>query len=234
MAIAPTNRAMDPARTRRRAYRGISAGITFICVGAVLLLNTLGMVGWGVWFDLLKLWPLVLVSIGIRWIFVNTRAHVFCLVGPALVALGTLWVVTTYDNAAEKGPAAMSGGETIEVDCPAPAPGDAAHLDLEFAAGNLRVLSEEGPAIVGAAPSRVATGLRGTLLYSGREPRHVCGDSGSLHLRPWAWNHGIHIVLPFGDWESRWEARLSTSSPVHLEMKLAASNADTARSIVNG
>ncbi|HZI93161.1 MAG TPA: DUF5668 domain-containing protein [Patescibacteria group bacterium] len=228
MATAPAaaRPAIDPLRNRRRAYRGISAGITLICVGAVLLLNTLGMVGWGVWFDLLKLWPLVLISIGVRWIFVNSRAHAFCLIGPALVALGTVWVVSSYDSAAEKGPAAISGGETIDVDCPAPAPGDTAHLDLEFAAGSLRLYSEKGPATVGAASSLVATGFHGTLLYSGREPRHTCGGSGSLHLGHDTWDDGVHIALPFGDWESRWEARLYTSSPVFLEMKLAASNAE--------
>src|SRR5512147_808345 len=111
----------DPVRSRRRAYRGISAGVALICVGVVLLLNTLGYVGWGVWFELLRLWPILLISIGLRWIFVNTPAHGLCLAGPLLIALTTFWVVSTYRGPGPFPRGDLRDAETLEFDCPAPA-----------------------------------------------------------------------------------------------------------------
>jgi cell wall-active antibiotic response 4TMS protein YvqF len=234
-------RPVDPARVRRRAYRGISAGVTLICIGIVLLLNTLGYVGWSVWFELLKLWPLLLVSMGLRWIFVNTRAHVLCLTGPVLVALAIFWVVSTWSGESAGGPMTwLVGGEMVGLDCPAPPSGDSARLDLDFVAGDLRILTEpvavaaaesappgstEGTAgTLGAAVS--APGFHGTLRYKGRQPRSSCGGSGDLRLRPYAYHHGIHFVFPFGGWENQWEARVASASPVIVDLRIAAASAE--------
>jgi Cell wall-active antibiotics response LiaF, C-terminal/LiaI-LiaF-like transmembrane region len=40
--------------------------LTFIVIGGVLLLNTTGTVSWGIWWNLVRLWPLWLIVIGIN------------------------------------------------------------------------------------------------------------------------------------------------------------------------
>jgi hypothetical protein len=40
--------------------------LTIIIIGGVLLLNTTGAVGWGIWWNLVRLWPLWLIVIGIN------------------------------------------------------------------------------------------------------------------------------------------------------------------------
>lgn len=44
-------------------------GLVIILVGVILLLNTLNILEWSVWYNILRLWPLLLVSLGISLIF---------------------------------------------------------------------------------------------------------------------------------------------------------------------
>ncbi|KAF0207895.1 MAG: DUF5668 domain-containing protein [Actinomycetota bacterium] len=40
-------------------------GLTLVAVGLILLGNTLGMIPWGVWWNILSLWPILLVAAGV-------------------------------------------------------------------------------------------------------------------------------------------------------------------------
>ncbi len=44
-------------------------GLTIILAGVILLLNNLNIIEWSVWYNILRLWPLLLVSLGISLIF---------------------------------------------------------------------------------------------------------------------------------------------------------------------
>jgi hypothetical protein len=44
-------------------------GLAIILVGVILLLNNLSILEWSVWYNILRLWPLLLVSLGISLIF---------------------------------------------------------------------------------------------------------------------------------------------------------------------
>ena len=68
----------------RRKRRGFSLiGLLLIALGAVLLLNTTGLIGLGIWFELAGYWPVLLILIGIKMILAP-RAP---LVGMAVVSL---------------------------------------------------------------------------------------------------------------------------------------------------
>jgi hypothetical protein len=43
--------------------------LNLITIGIVLLLNTTGVVGWKIWFELIRFWPLIIISAGISLIF---------------------------------------------------------------------------------------------------------------------------------------------------------------------
>lgn len=44
-------------------------GLAIILVGVILLLNNLNILEWSVWYNIFKLWPLLLVSLGVTLIF---------------------------------------------------------------------------------------------------------------------------------------------------------------------
>lgn len=44
-------------------------GLAIILIGVILLLNNLNILEWSVWYNIFRLWPLLLVSIGISLIF---------------------------------------------------------------------------------------------------------------------------------------------------------------------
>lgn len=50
-------------------YMRIFTALDLITIGIVLLLNTTGVIGWKIWIELLRFWPLFIVSAGIGIIF---------------------------------------------------------------------------------------------------------------------------------------------------------------------
>jgi hypothetical protein len=42
----------------------VMEGLTVVTVGSILLANTTGYLSWGVWWDILSLWPLLIVAVG--------------------------------------------------------------------------------------------------------------------------------------------------------------------------
>lgn len=62
-------------------------GLIIILVGIILLLNNLNILEWSVWFNLFKLWPLLLISLGISIIFKRR----FSWLGPLLLLLGIIF-----------------------------------------------------------------------------------------------------------------------------------------------
>lgn len=50
-------------------HRDFSGAIFFLFIGTIFLLNTTGMVDWGIWLYILKFWPLLLVLAGLKLIF---------------------------------------------------------------------------------------------------------------------------------------------------------------------
>jgi len=205
---------------RRRSYRGISFGTTMICTGIILLLNTQGVVGWVVWLDLIRLWPVFLISIGMRLLFVGTRAHPLGLIGPLIVVLAASWAVMV--NLDEGGPraAGLDGLPALDLACPATTEGRPSRLTARFAGGDLlmRAATAPGP----EAPS----GFSGSFRYEGDEPAVRCSPSGNLWIGYEGRRRHFHVVSPFGRWGNRWDATFATAAPVDMDLDLAASTAD--------
>lgn len=57
--------AFGPSRHAWRP-RHLTGGMITMAIGLILLAQTLGSLGWGVWMNVLRLWPLLLVSLGIE------------------------------------------------------------------------------------------------------------------------------------------------------------------------
>ena len=65
----------------------IIKGLTFLLVGIILLANTLEILEWSVWSNLFKLWPLLVISLGLSLIF---RGRSLSFLGPLIIFLGII------------------------------------------------------------------------------------------------------------------------------------------------
>ena len=82
--------ANDPNSTIRRRRAGFSLlGVLFVALGTLLLLNTTGLVGIGIWFDLVSYWPMLLVLIGVH-VFLAPRAPLVNVAVVTVILAGTV------------------------------------------------------------------------------------------------------------------------------------------------
>lgn len=65
----------------------IIKGLTILLIGTILLANTLEILDWSVWSNLLKLWPLLIVSLGLSLLF---RGKSLSFMGPLIIFLGII------------------------------------------------------------------------------------------------------------------------------------------------
>ena len=221
MSSPADNRKADPAvhpwvaQVRNATYKRIATGTWFLCAGTVLLLNTLDRLSWGVWIDLLRLWPLLLISLGIRWTFVRTPLHPLVLLGPLVVVAATAYVV--WGGLGQPGiPAPWSGTEkTMAISCPA-GEGAQARLDLDFDAGRVSFVSGKGDE---------TEGLSASVRYVGDEPPHACAGP-ALRLGRQGRSTRFRFLSPLSLGAKRWEARLHAPQPLAIDAHLAAAAAN--------
>lgn len=69
-----------------KIYR-IRNGVLLICVGLVLFLNTLDKLDWSIWWQILSLWPVLLIAVGIELLFKKTSLAFLGLLSPVLIIL---------------------------------------------------------------------------------------------------------------------------------------------------
>jgi len=62
-------------------------GLTLLLIGIILLANTLNILEWSVWSNIIKLWPLLIVSLGLSLIF---RGKGLSFMGPLIVFLAII------------------------------------------------------------------------------------------------------------------------------------------------
>ena len=65
----------------------IIKGLTLLLIGAILLANTLEILEWSVWSNIIRLWPLLIVSLGFSLIF---RGKSLSFMGPLIIFLGII------------------------------------------------------------------------------------------------------------------------------------------------
>jgi hypothetical protein len=79
-------------------------GIQLAGIAVFLLLNTMGYLPWSFWLDAIALWPLLIMSAGIRIAFEKTRARWLVLAGPAIILGGLAWLASGARPEAPLGP----------------------------------------------------------------------------------------------------------------------------------
>jgi hypothetical protein len=195
-----------PERPARR--NGLVAPAIMIGLGIVLLLNTLGLLGWDVWRTILPLWPLLLIAGGVDLMLSRRSALASLLV--VVVLLGALaWAVQASGAWLSSG--APMQGETISQPLGTTTSAD---IEIRMGAGSLRLVALEDPSKL----------IAGTI---GRWPGEqlirdytISGDTASFKLRSQA-----QSWFPFQrghDNQAVWDLRLNPDVPTHLKIDAGA------------
>jgi hypothetical protein len=122
---------------RERRHAGVVWPAILILVGAVLLLNNLGLTSIS-WWDLLSLWPVLLIAIGLDLLVGRRSAWGAVLALFVILGLlaGGLWLISSAGAIAE--PAREQVAQSLQE-------ASRANLEIDFAAGQLHITSGAAP-----------------------------------------------------------------------------------------
>jgi len=92
-----------------KQFERITSALSLIVVGFVLLLNTSGVVPWSIWIEILKFWPVFIISAGVSLILsFNTTSKI---IGHILTFL--IFIFILFYAAVNSGVSSLSGFNTI-------------------------------------------------------------------------------------------------------------------------
>jgi len=174
-----------------------------IVIGLVLLLQNLGILPDGLWANLWRFWPVLLIAIGANLIL-----------GPRLRLVASLVTIALFLGAVG-GAAALSLSDLSELTSSLVQPlGDlrSAEVTIAFGAGSLELDS-----LPGASPNLI----EGTFIGRGVSTTMLTSSGGAADLRvamekgPWAW----------GSSSAEWVLSLSPRLPLTLRLDGGAANA---------
>jgi len=176
-------------------------GIQLAGIAVFLLLNTTGYLPWSFWLDAIALWPLLIMSAGIRVAFEKTRARWLVLAGPALILGGLAWVAS---GARPERPAGPMRPEIAE----RPAGVDRVELEAKLLGARLHVT-----AATHMPPGRLVDG--GSNAKSERARLETDTDGTLARVRVDSGGHGP-VFLPRA--RERWDLRLPADLPLRLKV----------------
>jgi hypothetical protein len=94
MSDTQPRRGGEPLERPRADWNRAADGIGLAGFAVFLLLCTSGTLPWSFWLDAIALWPLLIMSAGVRIAFEKSRAPWLVLLGPAIVLSGLAWVAS--------------------------------------------------------------------------------------------------------------------------------------------
>jgi hypothetical protein len=193
----------------RRKRVSLVGPAILIIIGIVLLLNNLGWTTISVW-DLLRLWPVLLIAGGLEILIGQRSTLASLLVLIAMLALlgGGVWLLTS-----SRSPGALLEGEEISQSLRG---ATSAEVDIGFGVGTLRVrpMSDPDKLILGEAELH-----RGEKL---EQEFRVSGDTAIFGLRSTGnWS------APFFGWEGDkvWDLALNRDVPIKLDIDAGVGDA---------
>ncbi len=180
-------------------------GIQLAGIAVFLLLNTSGLLPWSFWLDAIALWPVLIMSAGVKVAFEKSGAPWLLLLGPALVLGSLAWVA----SGARLEPAPKLSSVQTQ---PLPEGSQSVRLRARLAGAHLQLSAAplDPPLLVEA---RSAGGTENARLEA------LADGSQALLRLEGGWRKGF-VFLP-GRRES-WDLRLPAYLPLSLELTGAA------------
>jgi hypothetical protein len=188
------------------AWRRVSRGIFLVGVGTFLLLNTLGILVWSFWSEVLDYWPVLLVAAGVRLMFERSRIPWGILLSPLLV-LGTMAWVALGGPGSGSGPRAWTA-----LSAQAPPGAERWNLVASLAMARLEIAARPlaaGLLVEGRSGAAAGGGVR---IEEDRDPARVRVEN------EWTLG-GLPRARPVC------ELSLATEPPVGIDLRLAMTDA---------
>ncbi|TET58643.1 hypothetical protein E3J48_08720 [Candidatus Aerophobetes bacterium] len=192
--------------------RGVFKGLIIILLGLMLLANNFRILPWGVWHELFRLWPVVLIAIGTHLIFRKSSLSYLQIIPPLTIIaaiVGAIYLSQVAVNY-EKVDRVLRFEEPLSADL------TRATIRISFGAGRLRL--EGGSAHLFEGDLVTPSWLRPKMRYK------VVDREGFLELT----EEGRRGKFRFGAWgrDHSWNLKLNNEIPLALRIETAASRND--------
>jgi hypothetical protein len=206
--------AIDTLPERPPRQGGLAGPIILIGAGLLFLLNNLGVISWSVWGGLIKLWPLLLIAIGLDLLF-GRRSRLGSLLVAALVLAalaGAIW----YSGGWGAPAGALLGSQAISQ----PLGGaSSANLDIGMGVGTLRLGAQATPD--GLLSGSITAGPRDQV----EREFGVTNGVATFRLHSVSQGLGALPIGPASRGELVWDLRLNPSVPLDLKLSTGAGTA---------
>jgi hypothetical protein len=203
--------AQPAVRERARHGSPIAGPVILIGAGVLFLLNTLEIVSWDVWDQLWRLWPLILIAIGLDLLLGRRNPWLSLVIVVAVLAAGAAVVLSSGGF--------QTRGEIANSNLNIPVSGARdADIEIDFGAGTLYVDGTAGG-------ENLATGDLEYYSNRGQPTQSVnrSGDSVSVNLR----QPQSTSFFNFGFGPNRgtdWNIHLNPNVPMTVKADLGAGN----------
>lgn len=185
-------------------------GIIIILLGVILLANNFQILPWSVWYELLRLWPAILIAIGVDLIFRKSSLYFLQIISPLVIiaAIGGAVYLSQADRAYEITDRALRFEQPLSPKL------KQADIEISFGAGILRL--EGGSAYLFEGDFTTPSWLRPKMRYK------VVGEKGFLELSEEG-ERGRFQFSQLGK-EHSWNLRLNNEIPLTLKIETGASS----------
>jgi len=199
--------------------RHFSEGLIIILIGLILLANNFGILPWGVWYYLIRLWPLILIAIGIDLILRRTSLSSLRILPPLLIIAGICLTVYFYQNREGKFYQFFKGKtQSIELSQPLLPNIKKATINIKFGAGNLRIRGDSIEELM-RGDFTVHPEISPWIKY-----RDMDGE-GFLEIGENK-EEKIGHLFTYGSKFHQWDLKLNSTIPLSLKIDTGASNND--------
>ncbi len=196
--------------TKKIDVEKISSGLYVLLTGFVLLWMTLGFIKWNMIFQLLRLWPLFFVIVGIDLILSRTRLSFLRLISPVIVIGVVIGLIYVSQDGNIFSPRPI---ERQKISHDVISKEKIADININFSSGNLRILDGENELV--KADISMPEGGKPDLVFKNfeKEDLYEISDSSISNyvFSPW---DGDHV----------WDFRINKEVPVKIKASTYVSN----------
>jgi len=190
--------------------KSLFKGIIIILLGLILLVNNFQLLPWSVWSELFRLWPIILIAIGIHLIFRKSSLS-FLQILPHLIIIAAIGGAIYLS---QTGVIYEKIDQTFRFEQPLTPDLKQAHIEINFGAGKLEL--EGGSPYLFEGDFSTPSWLRPKMKY------RAINKEGFLELT----EEGKRNKFPFGRWGKAhfWNLRLNNEIPLTLKINTGASS----------
>lgn len=211
--------------------RTLFKGIIIILLGLIFLANNFQVLPWGVWYQLLRFWPVILIAVGIDLIFKKSSFSFLQVLSPLIIIAaigGAIYLSQTSGNYEKI-------GQTLEFKQSLSPDLRQAHIEINFGAGRLRLKGGSTYLLDGdfTTPSWLKPKMKYKvidkegfleLIETGKRGRFQFGRWGENHFWDLRLNSETLLTLKIETGASSNYLDLSSLKVTHLDLDTGASN----------